>query len=233
MWKNPPKASFAPPHPYFRELIIGGSDCGKTNYLTWIIDKEMRYYTHLIVIGPHVLKKHGLTHIMTKYKSKLHKVYTKFTKEYENHFYNELEKLATPNPDGSENSTLVVVDDPIGFSVFTRNVNQESLWNSMMTGTKHLNVGIKFSVQGEGGLSPICRSMCERIVRYPDSTDIVKMQKWCNFLDTPDQMRRLIRKYADDEYRAVIFCKYRGLKSLFKIDPSMKISPITDFPLYT
>ena len=228
LWKNPKHASFAPPHPFFRELIIGGSDCGKTTYLKWIVDKEMHMYTKLIIIGPHVLKKHGLRDIIKKYEPHIHKIYTKFSKEYEAHFYKEIERLAE-----EDHKTLVIVDDPIGFSVFTRNVNQESRWNSMMTGTKHLNVAIKFSVQGEGGLSAIARAMCERVVRYPDSTDVARMQMWCNFLDTTSQMRRLIRTYADDEYRAVIFCKFRGLKSLYKIDPNMKISPITDFPLDT
>lgn len=226
VWKNPKNASFAAPHPFFRELIIGGSDCGKTTYLKWIVDKEIHLYTKVIIIGPHVLKKHGLRDIINKYAALIHKVYVKFTKEYEEHFYRELECLAE-----QDQKTLVIVDDPIGFSVFTKAVNQESRWNAMMTGTKHMNVGIKFSVQGEGGLSPIARAMCERIVRYPDSADIVKMQSWCNFLDTPDQLRRLIKAYAAKEFHAVVFCKFRGLRALYKIDPSLKISPITDFPL--
>lgn len=225
LWKNPKNASFAAPHPYFRELIIGGSDCGKTTYLEWIVDQEQHLYDKIIIIGPHVLKEHGLRGLIEKYKHKIHKIYTKFTKVYEQHFYAEVESLSEQGL-----KTLTIVDDPIGFSVFTKAVNQESLWNSTMTGTKHLKMGVKYSVQGEGGLSPIARAMCERVVRYPDPSNPAKMEEWCSFFEKTDQLKRAINQYSG-EYRAIVFTKFRGLKALFKIDPNMKISPISDFKL--
>lgn len=224
-WKNPRDAQFSAPDPFFRELILGASGSGKSTYLNWIVSKEHDAYDQIVLIGPYVMHpQYGLTGIVNG-TGKVTKVFLNFGPKSQKIFYDFLDKSAKGGL-----KTLVVVDDPIGMTHFVQNVNRESAWNALMAGVKQKNVGIKFSCQGDKGLSPIGRAQCDRIVRFPDYANIAKMHDWCAFMDTAKQLERLLKQYAK-RFHAIVFCKFAGERALFLIDSSMNISPIRDFHL--
>lgn len=229
MTKNPPGASFDPPSPFYKELILGASDTGKTNYLKWSIRREAHNFQCFIFIGPNVnTPKHGLQDIISELhgSGKTVVIFTQFTPNLQTKFYKLLER----NLEGGW-STMVSVDDPIGMTAFTKAINTDSAWNALMTGVKHKQVCIKFSVQGERGISDIARKQCDRVVRYSDYETADSMHKWCGMMSSPSELARLMNYYHRQPYNAVVFCKYRGTKALFHVTPTMTVKPISGYKM--
>ena len=220
-WKN--ECGFAPPHKYFRELILGASDTGKSTYIRHIVKVEHHLYDQIVLIGPHVLdERYGLKSIIED-TGKVRKIYLDFDDpEVSNRFYQFIDESSAKGLD-----TLVIVDDPIGIRHFVKGINQSSRWNMLFTGVKQKRVAIKFSTQGELGLAPICRGQCDRIVRYPDYTDAVTMLKWCAIMNDKRRFVNLIERYTKSHH-ALVICKFRGMRALHWINPEMKVSPIED-----
>lgn len=222
-WENT-TPSFRPPG-VFRELILGVCDAGKSAYLKASTLAEIENYKWIFFIGPNILHpRHGLLDIIERAKELGigYTAFTTFKKNEQRKFYKKLEKF---KPSGEP--ILVIVDDPVGMTHFSKSGNQESEWNSFVCSSKHYNASIKFATQGSVSMAPVCREMMNRIILFPGYDDPKRMMQWCQVLPSAACLTRLIAKYASEPHHSLGIVKYQGYKGLYHISPDLVVTPIS------
>lgn len=214
-----------------RYLVVGASNTGKTTLSVRIVNKLLGD-THdvrdqLVIVSPNFERDRQLKDLAqdAAARGKTVRVYFSFDRIGIEKFVEFMGVCAAQDV-----RSVVYIDDPVGVGSFVSYTNQQSPFNSFITGVKHYKADILFSTQAMHSLSRSGRKNIDVFIFLPDMVSRKELYEACPFVGTRQEFDRIMDRYAYEPFHALWVNIQFGRRGIYTIDANGKISPITRVP---